>query len=187
MIPYTLGIPAAGNNPSLDQPDMKDNNDAVNTILAVDHVSFNTAKGGTHKQITYVAKSSPSTPAGDIAISYTDDGVESSSTSQLYYINSQGNFPLSAVRAFGSFTGVAVAGPVTAITSFNVDSITQVNTSTYTVVLKTDAVNSSDVVALVTVNASNRSMGYSFANPTLSLNSSASVLGDIVNFVIMQI
>jgi len=49
-VTYTNDIPLATNNPSQDQPDMKINTNAVDTILNVDHVSFNTNDGGTHKQ-----------------------------------------------------------------------------------------------------------------------------------------
>lgn len=61
-IPYNNGIPAANNNPSTDQPNMKTNTDAIDTLLQVDHVSFNTASGGTHKQITFSSNNVPVPP-----------------------------------------------------------------------------------------------------------------------------
>lgn len=50
---FNTGIPATNNNPSVDQPDMQINNVSTDAILAVDHISFNTANGGQHKQITF--------------------------------------------------------------------------------------------------------------------------------------
>ena len=61
-ISYNNGIPAANNNPSTDQPNMKTNTDAIDTLLAIDHVSFNTASGGTHKQVTFSSNNIPATP-----------------------------------------------------------------------------------------------------------------------------
>lgn len=45
---YTLGIPNRPDSPSQDQPNMKINNDAINTIFGVDHISFNQNNGGYH-------------------------------------------------------------------------------------------------------------------------------------------
>lgn len=53
-IAYNLSIPAAGNNPSSDQPKMQVNTNAINTILGQDHFNFNVSNGGWHQQSTYV-------------------------------------------------------------------------------------------------------------------------------------
>lgn len=53
MVTYNKAIPDAPNNPSADQPLMKENTDAIDTIIAVDHVSFNTANGGFHNHVTF--------------------------------------------------------------------------------------------------------------------------------------
>lgn len=61
LISYTLGIPAANNNPSQDQPNMQTNNDHVKDIIAVDHVTFNQNYSGQHLQVTFNSNNVPST------------------------------------------------------------------------------------------------------------------------------
>ena len=66
---YTTDIPDGPNNPSNDQPDMKINTNSIDSIIAVDHVGFNTAKGGFHKQVKFSANQSApgfGTGVGDI-------------------------------------------------------------------------------------------------------------------------
>lgn len=60
---YNTGVPAANNNPSIDQSDMLINTASTNSILAVDHVSFNAAGGGRHNQVTFNGNNVPSLPA----------------------------------------------------------------------------------------------------------------------------
>lgn len=43
---YNLGIPNGPNNPSNDQPNMKINTNSINSIIGVDHLTFETATGG---------------------------------------------------------------------------------------------------------------------------------------------
>lgn len=59
---YNTGVPAAPNNPSNDQPQMLINTQAINAILGVDHVTFNNAAGGEHKQVTFEANNIPTPP-----------------------------------------------------------------------------------------------------------------------------
>lgn len=65
---YTNDIPDAPNDPSVDQPDMKINTNSINSLLAVDHYSFNLANGGWHKQSTYIDQSIPTVSAGQCAV-----------------------------------------------------------------------------------------------------------------------
>lgn len=59
---YVSGVPAASNNPSTDQPNMLINTNSIPALIAVDHVSFGVANGGTHKQVTFVSNNVPSVP-----------------------------------------------------------------------------------------------------------------------------
>ena len=64
-IPYNLGIPAANHNPSVDQPDMQENNDNISALLSVDHVTFNSfspAVSGHHLQVTFDSNNVPAVP-----------------------------------------------------------------------------------------------------------------------------
>lgn len=65
-IAYNLGIPASGNNPSQDQPNMQTNNDNIGTYVSVDHIGFissgDTGVSGRHKQVTFDNNYVPSVP-----------------------------------------------------------------------------------------------------------------------------
>lgn len=83
-------IPATNNSPSVDQPNMQTNNQSTNDILAIDHITFNAANGGTHKQVTIVAtQSAPSvvSPQGIIT-------TQTVTNSELFYSNNQKNVAL---------------------------------------------------------------------------------------------
>lgn len=54
FIPYNTNIPAANNNPSVDQPDMQENTNSTESWVAVDHYGFNDNNGGLHKQTRIV-------------------------------------------------------------------------------------------------------------------------------------
>jgi hypothetical protein len=60
---YNTGVPAANNNPSVDQPEMQTNTASIDSLLAIDHVSFNTAGGGRHNQVTFNSNNVPTLPA----------------------------------------------------------------------------------------------------------------------------
>ena len=48
---YNLNIPAAANNPSVDQPDMQTNTNSISNLINVDHIGFNLPNGGFHSVI----------------------------------------------------------------------------------------------------------------------------------------
>lgn len=50
---FNNAVPASANNPSVDQPDMLINNQSTASIIAVDHIGFNAARGGQHKAIHF--------------------------------------------------------------------------------------------------------------------------------------
>jgi hypothetical protein len=61
-IPYSTSVPNAPNDPSFDQPDMKTNTQSINSIIGVDHVTFNTSGGGQHLQVTFNSNNVPTPP-----------------------------------------------------------------------------------------------------------------------------
>lgn len=85
---YTLDIPNAPNNPSKDQPLMKANTNAINTLIGVDHVSFNTANSGYHKVIHQILRTSnPAAIAGInqvYAKNYTPNATNGVTDTQLF-------------------------------------------------------------------------------------------------------
>jgi hypothetical protein len=68
---YNRDIPDGPNNPSVDQPDMKINTNAIDDLLAVDHVSFNLNNGGLHNQVTLLSESAPGLRGGN-GVLYTN-------------------------------------------------------------------------------------------------------------------
>lgn len=65
---YTRDIPDGPHNPSNDQGPMKVNTNSTDTLIAVDHYSFNDNNGGWHKQCTFPIESAPTTVASQLAI-----------------------------------------------------------------------------------------------------------------------
>jgi hypothetical protein len=59
---YNNGVPAANNNPSIDQPQMLINTISIQDILDVDHVTLGDDNGGTHKQVAFSSNNTPSLP-----------------------------------------------------------------------------------------------------------------------------
>lgn len=89
-ITYNLGIPASSHNPSVDQPNMMSNNDAVATLVAVDHVGFNSTGpigppnggSGQHLQVTFNGNNVPAVPTL-VPVLFTNN--DAFSLPQLFY------------------------------------------------------------------------------------------------------
>lgn len=146
---FNTGVPAAGNNPSVDQPDMLSNNVSTNSILAVDHISFNTAGGGQHLQMhmnatpNYVAVPPP--PVGNDSIIYSNAGI-ASAAAQLFLRNSNVILPLSNIRAWAFCNSAGII----ATQSQNVTSVVRNSLGNYTVTLVTNAVSSTNFAIFLT-------------------------------------
>jgi len=56
---YNNGVPDGPDNPSDDQPDMKINTQSIDSIIAIDHIGFNTNGSGIHKQVTLLNQGAP--------------------------------------------------------------------------------------------------------------------------------
>lgn len=150
---FNTGVPAAANDPSVDQPDMLSNNVSTNSILAVDHISFNTAGGGQHLQMhmnatpTYIAV--PAVPVGNDSVIYTNAGI-ASSAAQLFLRNSNVILPLSIIRAWATFAGPGALGVIALpAQSRNVVSITKTAVGRFSVVLTANAVTGATFGVLV--------------------------------------
>jgi hypothetical protein len=120
MFTFNSGIPAANNNPSVDQTDMLGNNQSTDGILNVDHISFNANNGGQHKQVTFNNKNVPGTQTDPQSVLYTNNITVASATNttsastvaSLFFRNqnsgvnpSNFSFPVSMIKAFGCFDG----------------------------------------------------------------------------------
>jgi hypothetical protein len=141
---FNSSVPAASNNPSVDQPDMQTNNISTDAIISVDHISFNTANGGQHKQVTFNNKNPAGAQTDPQSVLYTGSGT-ASSISQLLYRNQNVILPISTIRAWAL---CSVAG-VTASQSVNVSTVVRNSIGTFTITLTTNAVSSSNFAILV--------------------------------------
>ena len=56
---YNNNVPNPPDNPSVDVPDMQTNSMSIESIIGVDHVTFNTNGGGIHKQVTLANEAAP--------------------------------------------------------------------------------------------------------------------------------
>lgn len=145
-------IPAGPNNPSADQPEMLINNQSTYSILNEDHYTFLQGAGndGTHRQVTFPfvgSSSSFSDPASQI---YTANDIFAHP--QCWFQNSQGNFPLSTVKAFCAFTTLisnTSTGAMTILNGQNVTGSTQtggaIATWTFTLNANTTSSNNAAV------------------------------------------
>lgn len=90
-ISYNLNIPASTHNPSNDQPNMLINTNAINQLIGIDHVSFNSSGidvSGQHLQVTFNDVTTQSTPTTPKSVLYTkNDAVN---IAQLNFLNSTG-------------------------------------------------------------------------------------------------
>jgi len=92
LINYNLGIPDGPNNPSNDQPNMKENNDNINQILSVDHIPFNVTNSGYHTVIHqlsnggFPAADPPAIPLPPVGQTYVKEVTANSTTdTQLFF------------------------------------------------------------------------------------------------------
>lgn len=187
---YNNGVPAANDNPSDDQPDMLTNAQSIQSILAVDHVGFNTANGGTHLQVTITSNNTPSTPVNPSSVIFTDAGTDIggvNSNSQVLFTNAVGTYLLSCIRAFGSFT--SSPGAVSSFNNAFPSNMTiSGSVSSYTITLPANLVTGNNIVVLLSSTGSNSSFipTWSFTNPTLTISNVQSSVSRIVSFLILQ-
>jgi hypothetical protein len=187
---FTNTTPAASEAPAQSQPKMLQNFQSTETILAVDHVTFNNATGGQHKQVTYVDILTPAAPTGDTSIGYADEGVADPGTPEHYWKNRNATFPLSAIKAFGVFVGqLRVPNPMVPILNgYNILSIAYAFPSEiYTITLKS-GVTSTDNVAIFIMDSKGNTYGYtSFSSSSGVLTLAPLLTGNTISFLILQI
>ena len=140
-ISYTLGIPAANNNPSVDQPDMLVNNDNIAQLIGIDHCNFNASPpelSGQHLHVTFpAAQSDPSLTQTQTQLYPKMFGSSTqlleTYTSARMSNSAQINGYLPFVKCIARFTGiVAPFGPITNVSNTlyaNVASIVQSTTN----------------------------------------------------------
>jgi len=188
---YNLDNPNAPNAPSRDQPRMKVNTNSINSIIDVDHYTFESSgsRDGWHKQVTMPSQNVPGAQVNPASTLYTENGMASATVSNLKYRNSDGIFLGSAIRAFVNFDTV-VGSPV-AITRnnySNVDSLTKPTTQSVEIALTPGAI-ANTVTPLVFINSSNGgdSISWSYAGDSIFLQSTnLNTAGRTVSVLVIQ-
>jgi hypothetical protein len=148
---YYPTIPNAPDNPSYDQPLMQINSQSINSLIGIDHVTFNSigaggpgASGGQHLQVTFNGKNVPGSVTDPLSILYTNSGV-ASPFADMRFTNQNGVFPVNLVRAYAFCNTAGVA----ASQMINVVSVIHSATGEYDVTLTTNAVANQNFGILV--------------------------------------
>jgi hypothetical protein len=95
LFEYTNDIPNRPDNPSNNQPDMKQNTNSISALLAVDHLGFNVNQGGNHNVIHFFTQTNDpgltSPPVGqEYTKSVTPDTSGGLSDTQLFFESALG-------------------------------------------------------------------------------------------------
>jgi len=88
LFTFNRDIPDAPNNPSVDQPKMKVNTNSTDSLIAVDHYSFNVNTiGGYHKDIHIVKRTGNPASVANTGILYVKDYTPpgGSTDTQLFF------------------------------------------------------------------------------------------------------
>lgn len=100
---YFPNLPNGPDYPGDDQPGMQTNTGSISSLIAVDHIGFNVANGGTHKQVTYINPlGSDPGATGVVGVLYTKNVA---GVAQLFFQNSAAVIALSAFTATISGNG----------------------------------------------------------------------------------
>lgn len=151
---FNTNIPAANNNPSVDQPDMLGNNVATDGIIAVDHISFNALNGGQHKQVTFNNKNVPGAQTDPQSVLYTNNvgatafnTASASTVAEMFYINQSGTLPISLLKAYGYFDNNG-----NPLNTFNCSSGAFVAGIGYTITMPANIITGTDYGIVATAN-----------------------------------
>lgn len=188
---YYVNIPAAANNPSNDQPLMETNTNSASQLWLQDHYGFKDNLGGQHKQVTFskgsVGDNVPGAQSGANSVAYTNAGLADATLPQSLFMNRNGSFPMSAIRAFGVFPLVASGLTTPAANYYNINPSVAVSGNTYTVTLTANATSSDNVALFVCVNPNTLTytrLNSSFASNVLTVT--YAFTNGNVSFAILQ-
>lgn len=186
-LPYNENLPNPPDDPSADVASMQINAQSVNTILSRDLYTFGATNAGLHQQVTFPLQVSQIAPIDPIAKIYTTTGI-ASSVSDLRYINQNGIFPISCIRAFGNFSSTTTPSTYALNNSFNVTGnlVTYTAGQLYKIPISANALTGTSICVLLNVSSdAGLVTSWSYAAPTLTI-SFGNVSGRTCSFVILQ-
>lgn len=186
---YTFysNIPAGPNDPQDDQPLMLTNNASIAGLIQVDHVGFNQVNGGYHEQVTFNAKNVPvGTPTDPVSVIYTNSGT-ASTVSQALFKNQNGIFPLSAIRAFATFTTSPFAQPVNYYNLNPGTPVTNLGGGLFRLNLLANAITGSNISVFITYKEVVLAMGgWSTSGGNVTIDASAASAPGTVSVMVLQ-
>ncbi len=179
-INYNLNIPDGPNDPSADQPLMKENTNSIDTWTNVDHIKFAAGAGntaGTHKQVTFNNKNAAGAVTDPTSILYTGDGT-ASAKAEVFFRNEEATLLISGIKAFGRVipnTGVLSNALNCTVSSFGAT----------VVIALTAGVTTGNNVCIFTSQAAALGPTYTFSSPNLTLTPVDAT--QPISFIIIQI
>lgn len=184
---FNNGIPAAANNPSVDQPDMLQNNISTEGILAVDHYTFNTPTGGIHTQVHLGQFTTPdviNAAGSQGSVIFGFSGTADNAHAQCFFKNPNGTFLMSANRAFGSFQ--MTNGNMTLINGMNstVSVVAGATSGTGTITLSPNVVSGTNYVVIASCSVGNAVSTSITSSTVFTLTA---VVNSIVSYIVLQI
>ena len=188
VIAYNINMPDGPNNPSDDQPKMKENTNSIQTIIDVDHYAFGVGNGGWHKQVTFPEQNTPLASTDPSSVIYTDQGT-ASTKSELQFQNANGVFPVSAVRAFLVFqniNNVAVTTPIVPENQYNVMSVNKLYPAqTIEIIFETNSFSTSIRPVILVSTSNGTGVTYTLAGNTMTITAVGSGL-PFVSIAVLQ-
>lgn len=192
-ITYNNDIPLRTDSPSTDQSLMKQNTNAVDTLLQVDHYSFNTSGGtddfgGHHQFVKLPERNGPGATAGFASAVYSATGVANTNTSNLLYKNASTSYILSSLKCLAS---IATVNPgtltTTAINYLNINPTVSItgDGKTYTIDTTNAFIVGSQPIIIVSMTSGSFTYSYSANQLTIVLTSAGT--GRLIGFTIFQV
>lgn len=102
---YNPNIPGPNDLLSQSQGQIQTNFSQISTWTAVDHIGITTASNtGEHAQVTLPAPGTAGSPSGLESTLYSAPGTADNTKTQLFFKNALAVFPISPIKAFGTFS-----------------------------------------------------------------------------------
>ncbi len=195
---YSPFIPKITDNPSASQPLIKENFTQINLQYGTDgdHVPFTaSSNNGKHNQVTWIDQTAnlatiTSTPNELVAFGLTKSGI-----TMPYYVRDtippvgMGStiFCLAPIKAYATFFTLAAPGAITALDSFNIMTINQLNATRIDITM----INAcrTATYGIIPVNSNNgRNLGYGITSTTLfEINTNVAwVAGVTINVIVLE-
>jgi len=189
-------IPQPNDIPSVSQGQILTNFQSISNWAVVDHIGYGTINAGKHDQVSMPDVTVQAAQTGNASVIFTELGTLNNTSAQAMFANAQGKFPINLIRAFGTFTTVAVPGTVTLDNYYNVNATATGAslgiTARYSITLAANIVTGNNVCVLIstgptTVPGSGLNVvNYDFTNPTLRIRIDRSTAGQLISFAVLQ-